>query len=33
MRQFKARVLKEDLTAINTYGLTQITIIIKGPNE
>jgi hypothetical protein len=33
MRQFKARVLKEDLSAINTYGLTQITILIKGPNE
>lgn len=33
MRQFKARVLKEDLTPINTYGLTQITILIKGPNE
>jgi len=33
MRQFKARVLKEDLTPIDTYGLTQITILIKGPNE
>lgn len=33
MRQFKARVLKEDLTPIDTYGLTQITILVKGPNE
>lgn len=33
MRQFKARILKEDLTSINTYGLSQIVVLIKGPSE
>jgi hypothetical protein len=33
MRQFKARVLKEDLTPIDTYGLSQITILVKNLTE
>ena len=33
MRQFKARILKEDLTPIDTFGLSQITILVKGANE
>lgn len=33
MRQFKARVLREDLTPISTYGLSQIVVIVKGENE
>jgi hypothetical protein len=33
MRQFKARVLKEDLSPIESYGLSQITVIVKNLEE
>ena len=33
MRQFRARILKEDLTQVDTFGQSQMTILIKGPNE
>jgi hypothetical protein len=33
MRQFKSRILKEDLTPINTFGLSTLTILIKGKDE
>lgn len=33
MRQFKSRILREDLVPIDTFGLSTLTILIKGPNE
>jgi hypothetical protein len=33
MRQFKSRILREDLTPINTFGLSTMTILIKGKDE
>jgi hypothetical protein len=32
-RQIKARILRDDLTSVTTYGLSQMTILIKSPNE
>lgn len=33
MRQFKARILREDLTPIETFGLSQMAILIKSEKE
>jgi hypothetical protein len=33
MRQFKSRILREDLTPIDTFGLSTLTILIKGKDE
>jgi len=32
-RQIKARILRDDLTAVTTYGLTQMAILIKSADE
>jgi hypothetical protein len=32
-RQIKARILRDDLTPVITYGLSQMAILIKSPNE
>jgi len=33
MRQFKSRILREDLTPIDTFGLSTLTVLIKGKDE
>jgi hypothetical protein len=32
-RQIKARILRDDLTSVTTYGLSQMAILIKSSNE